>query len=344
MKVGVEVLPGTIDESIWKLRQLSDVVDVVKVRRPADLAALLAAGLSFQFVLRPACEGRNLTEVLRDAFEWIRVLGELGQSGRVLRLLLWNEPQHPDSPYHHDGAERFAREIAEPALEYLPPLPYDVGASGLVPYHDIPAWAAMQARYPTLRAGGHCYQNEGDTLLAVADCINQGEGKPLGELVADEVGDTGMGTDPDLRAERIADQFHLLAEAGALAAILFPLCGYAEGSISYDVDTVRMILEAGKAVEPGPPLPGGTGLRLEELQKLAATIAVAELPEEVQLTGPDDINPNVGTFQTWLADKTVGTPMSKEIAVDDEDGGGVAVITAAGRIIHAAADGSTTVV
>lgn len=355
MLVGVEVLPGTQDESIAALRALGDAVEVVKVRRHDDLRALLDAGLSYRWVVRGDTEGRNPDELTADVLDWVRVLDDTGQTGQCLRLIVANEPNHPESPYRGQyGAVAYLVDVLRPALARIGDVPIPLGAPPLVPYYGTAQWSAALDTLPILLPHGHCYQNEGDTVGAVAECLAMAGSKPIQQLVADEVGDTNAGAEPSYRADRIAEQFYGLAQAGVEAAILFPLAGYADASISYDVDTIAMILSAGRSVRPKRPkrpvsVPATvpqevSGMTLAELQKLAATIAVAPLPKAIRLTGPKDINRDIGTYQAWERDKSLGTLMSKEIAIDPADGGGVGVLTATGRIIRALPDGTIEIV
>jgi hypothetical protein len=95
MLVGCEVIPGTIDESIAKLRELGPLVDVVKVRRHEDLRAILDAGLHYRWVVRPSSEGRNPDEVIRDALGWARALDDTEQAaGRIAPA----RPKRPRQP------------------------------------------------------------------------------------------------------------------------------------------------------------------------------------------------------------------------------------------------------
>lgn len=86
-------------------------------------------------------------------------------------------------------------------------------------------------------------------------------------------------------------------------------------------------------VPPVTPPADGEPLPLARLQVLAAGIATVGLPADFRYDGSNPV-PGWGTFDAWAADKTVGTLMSRELAVADADGGGVAVITATGRLLR----------
>lgn len=335
MLTGVEVIPGTIEESIRKLRELGDLVDVVKVRRHEDLRAILDAGLQYQWIVRPSSEGRNPDEVIRDALAWHLFLWEAEQDQHCIRLILSNEPNHPDSRYRGPwGADAYRREVLLPALVELGDVNVPIGLSGMVPYYGTQTWAAMLDTLPALLPAGHCYQNLGDSAGAVAECLAMAGSKDVRQLVADEVGDTNAGADPSYRADRIAEQFYGLAAAGAMAAILFPLAGYADASISYDVDTVAMILSAGRLPKPvrpkRPKQPKPEPVEVITMPTLADVQKAAYLTTMPDMT-PDEVNDTTGLFKFWEENKgLLGTPVTGEISLDD---GRVAQRFATGKVL-----------
>lgn len=259
MLVGAEVIDGTLEASLARLRELRDVVDVVKVRRPAQLAAIVEQVGRFRWLTRPASEGRNPDELVRDANEWVDFMAAAGENGRWWGHILANEPNHPDSAYRGpDQGERYVREVLHPALPRLRAGPANWYWPPLVPYYGTGPWVAAfealrdEALELDLQPAGHCYQDQGDTALAVAECLAMAGSFSARHLVADEVGDTSTAA-YHTRVERTADQFRRLAAAGVAVAILFPLVSSGVWSgMAFDVEDIRTVLIAGKTTTRKP--------------------------------------------------------------------------------------------
>lgn len=261
MLVGGELIPSAFDSGLDRLRHLGSAIQVVKLRQPDRVAEVLGLGDWFIYS-RPASEGRNPNEIVEDYDRWRQAMRN--HADRWLGHTLANEANHPDGPTPGPGnAWRYRRDILLPALDRILAMgtpPCDLYRPSLVPYYGSAEWAAEMESLSLLPTG-HCYQNAGDVGAAVADCLAHAGGKPLKLLVADEVGDTNLGEVGSVRADRIAQQFRMLAEAGIHAAILFPLAGWADASIEYPLYMVRAILAAGSAParepEPEPDISGG---------------------------------------------------------------------------------------
>jgi len=85
---------------------------------------------------------------------------------------------------------------------------------------------------------------------------------------------------------------------------------------------------------------------IEELQDLAYRLMARPKPTKRALSGLPTYLSNgdkAGIFAYWLEHKEVGTPVTPELEVHTASGGGVAVITARGVILHWPADNSGVV-
>lgn len=251
MDVGVEIIDGTIAAAIPLLRDLRDVVQIVKVRRREHLDAILGEVGPFHWLLRGPSEGRNADEIVRDHWEWQEHVLQIGQEGACTGYVVANEPNHPSAPWGHSGAGEYVQSVLRPALQRIGVSAFPLYQPPSVPYFGTAAWAAAYDAFPELLPSAHCYQNGGDIAGAVGDALAQAGQKPIGQVIADEVGDTSGDRAP-VRALRTAEQFARLARAGVRGAILFPLVGTGEWTaMGFDLPVIRTILDAGRLTRPG---------------------------------------------------------------------------------------------
>lgn len=325
MYVGVEIIPGTIDDAIPKLHALADTIDIVKLRDPNHLLEILGNGLRFDWVTRPPSEGRNPDETVADYYRWYQVMRQTDQVHRWIAHLLWNESNHPDGQYAGPGrAIAFMEDIGRPTLARIPAQDRLTAlyASGTVPYNNTVEWAAELDYFPELGRGGHCYQNRGDVALAVADCLAQAGESERRLFIADEVGDTWMGASPAVRAAHIMQEFRELARAGISMAILFPFSGSADASISYDTHTIRTILNAGRFIDVRPTQP--LRRRIMNRDDLIALAFDAGRTLKRYAKIPKTFAPGAALSDHWVANKgRLGAAITPELVLDEGEVGQV---------------------
>lgn len=74
--------------------------------------------------------------------------------------------------------------------------------------------------------------------------------------------------------------------------------------------------------------------RLYALQDMAYKVLTRPKPSKLDLPTYFEDGSKAAIFEYWLGHKNVGTPVTKELDVHPDDGGGKALITIRGIILH----------